>query len=365
MLNTTRFLTLFATLLVVSGCANYHTEKYFERDANAVAASKSIAGSNERATVYFFRPKVPLQSISYLPVPPLYYAVDGQLLAVMPTGSYVVLSLNPGSHTFSRIFAANDIMFGAQVKQADARIDLAAGKTYYVGGGGFWGASFGLVDAEAARAVLADAELAKFIHRPLSVDAFLASVASSGKKDSPARQKVPPTPLPAGNSVSLADALPSAKQVGSFLEGLAAVALIGLVVVAAVAGASSSNAAQYTPPNHITSPPIFIQQSVIQQPTQARVWQNSSGTLSEIVQSKTEVIVNNLSTGVRYRIEDGRITGSDGSRYRVMGSNIFADTGQSYQVVGNSLFASDGHSCEKIGNMITCRVVADRKLTHL
>lgn len=356
MLIIRRLLSLLALSLVVTGCANYHTEKYFERNPEAIAASKAIAGNSERATVYLFRPRLIFQAISYTPVPPMYYAVDGKMISIMPLGSHVVLSLEPGRHSFTRIIVVRGLTFQMEAKRDDTTVEVGIGKTYYVGSSGFGSRTFGLVDSKAGIETVADSEFAKFIHQPVSVDAFLNKVAS-GEKKQPSAGSTQSSNAPArdGVTASIRDALPSAKQVGSFLEGLAAVALIGLVVVAAVAGSSSGNTTQYSPPNLPIVQPTVIQSSQVRAPTPARIWQNSSGTLSEIVQSKTEVIVNNLSSGVQYRIEDGRITGNDGSRYRVMGSNIFSATGQTYQVVGNNLFASDGSSCVMTGNIISCR----------
>ena len=296
---------LFVLLVFIAGCANYHTEKYFERNPTAVAASKTISGSDTRATVYLFRPKVLLQAISIQPIIPLYYALDGKMLSIMPLGSHVVLSLEPGHHNFTRLIVVRGITFQNEVRRADAEIDLSAGKTYYIGSIGFGARTFGLVDSQAGSDVIADSKLAKFIHQPVNVDTFLSKVASGGKKDSnPAPSQPPTESAQNGIASSIRDALPSAKQVGSFLEGLAAVALIGLVVFAAAHGGASGDGAQYAPPSpSIAAPtyvsPAYAQNIIVQPQATTRTWQNSSGTLSEILQSKTEVTINNITTGVR------------------------------------------------------------------
>jgi hypothetical protein len=341
--------TLFA-LALLSGCANYYIEKHFERNPSAVAAAQKLAGNSERATVFFFRKRAFMQSLQYIPTVPSYFAVDGKLTAAMPLGSHVVLSLEPGKHTFTRITVIRDILFPTRIKRDDSTIDLRAGNTYYLGAYGFAETSFGSVDAQAGNKTIDDSELARFIHQPLSVDAFLGRVTASDKKQSAPAAPAQTKPAPASATNSASDLLPSAAQLGSFLEGIAAVAIVGLTIFAVAKSGASSGSPPYPPPNPPVAPAAYVQPAAA--PSR---WQNSSGIFSEIVQSSGETTVYNRSTGIRYRIEDGRITGSDGSRYRVMGSTIFSDTGETYQIIGNTLFASDGRSCIRTGNAVSCR----------
>ena len=337
-------LAAFASMF---GCANHHTEKYFERNPVAITAANKLAINSQRATVFFFHKRSLMQSLSVTPRQPPYYAVDGRLTAIMPLGSHVVLSLEPGRHTFVRINVVRDFIRPSRIIQLETSLDVSAGKTYYVGNFGFGETNFSSGELEEGIKIISESELAQFIHQPLGVEDFLNRVTASFNNNT-----VPAASQPAPNmqSSNLSDVLPTASQVGSFLEGIAAVAIVGLTIFAAAKGGAPAYNAPYSPPNPPTAPSAYVQQA----PPAIR-WQNSAGIISQIVQSKGETTVYNQTSGIRYRIEDGRITGSDGSRYRVLGSSIFSDTGESYQIIGNTLFASDGRSCLKTGNVVSCR----------
>jgi hypothetical protein len=318
--------------------------------------------------VYLFRERMVLQGMIYTPIPPLYFAVDEKLVSIMPLGSYVKLSLPPGQHKFYRLAVTGDIFTPYGLVSAGVDLNLEPGKVYYVGDQQklvSW--NFGRVEAKNGEGMVKEAQLAKLLHAPATVAEFRRRIEAKNVKpnQSPQGGGTPPAPERASPLAAAADALPSAKQVSNFLEGLAAVALVGLVVVAAVAGARGMGPPPQQPFN-------TIQTARQQAPAQAEAprlspvsplinyesvgsWRNSAGTLSDILRSKDKAVLRITSTGVVYDIENSRIKGSDGSRYTVIGPNIFSDTGASYQVIGNSLFTSDGRSCTKIGINVTCR----------
>lgn len=366
-----------ASCLVLCGCANYYTDKHFERGQSSPQAVTTNTTETDRATVYFFRQRAWGQALIYIPIPPLFYVVDEKLVSIMPLGSSVRLSLPAGTHTFSRLIVSGGRFVSHSVERTDFKVTLDPGKTYYIGTrNGFPSQPFGPTDDTNGQEVVKDTEPAKILHNPVSVATFASRVAAMDRKPTPPTQSgsTSPTPATGANTSSLSDALPSSRQVGDFLEGLAAVALIGLLILGVAAASKNSGPSQYpgpalysppysapsTPasPSTYVAPPTqrLVQPNLSQIPTNtSTTWQSSSGTLSEILQSKDLVVLKNVSTGVSYRIEDGRISGSDGSRFTVRGPNIYSDTGQSYQVIGNSLFTSDGRSCVKTGIVVSCR----------
>jgi hypothetical protein len=338
-----------------AGCANYGLEKHFDRSTAPVPPQEAVEPG--LATVYLVRAKAWGQSFIYVPIAPLYFGVNGQMLAVMPLGSHVRLLLPPGRHRFSQVKVAGGLL-GNSVDVQDIHISVEAGRVYYAGATiGFPHHAFGPLEQEPGRKLVADSERAAIIHSPVSVATFTARVAAPRAPDRPTDTAAsgPQSSAVGSGSAAQVNALPSRQQVGSFLEGLAAVALIGLAIFGAGA-AMRSNAVPpvptYSPPQLVALPAVAQAQPA--QSSQDLRWKNSTGTLSEIVTSKERVTVRNAATGVTYEIEDGRIRGSDGSRYMVSGATIYSDTGKTYQVTGNTLWTSDGRSCVRTGALITC-----------
>ncbi len=68
------------------GCANTLMEKYFDRSQEGAARTREVMALPNRATVYFFRQRAWAQAMIYLPMPPMYYVLDEQMLSVMPLG---------------------------------------------------------------------------------------------------------------------------------------------------------------------------------------------------------------------------------------------------------------------------------------
>jgi hypothetical protein len=306
-----------------------------------------------------------MQSLVYTPIPPAYYAVNGKMTSIMPLGTHVVLSLEPGRHTFVGFLVGGGGIFPISWVRYELEADLEADQTYYIGmRHDLLKTTIESVNTGAGREIIEHSALAKLIHQPATIHKFTAALAAAES-----RRKAGGTVTPvaqAGSQSSnpvIQGALPSAQQVSDFLEIIGAVALVAVMIFGAAAGASS---AQIAPPAVvIPSSPSAVVGSPLQQrvprdvalslnPT-GETLRSSSGTLAEILNSKESTTLYFPSSGLRYQIEDGRIVGNDGGRFRVLGSNVFSDTGITYQVIGNNVFTSDGHSCTKTGVIISCR----------
>jgi len=334
-------LLLLLMLAALSGCATYGQDKYFETDRTLDAAAKAATIDSEFASVYLIRPKQFGQAIVLTPVPPLYYAVNGRLVSIMPLGTYVHLKLPPGPHTFSLLrYRPADILLGPKIVQNDVAVALEGGRKYYIAESLSFlsGGSFKRLQERDGVETLADAQLAKLLYAPATVEAFKRRLLERPKDQQPSVAS------------SLLAALPSQKQVSDFFEGLATVAVVALFVVGTLLGADK----QGSPPERPLSlepPPAYYQQ---QAPGRWSI-RTSAGVATEVSTADGETRLRNWTTGVTYTIAGNRISGSDGSRYRVIGSSIISDTGEHLQRVGSAIFGSDGRSCDVIGSQILCR----------
>jgi len=135
--------------------------------------------------------------------------------------------------------------------------------------------------------------------------------------------------------------MPSKQQVVSFVEGVATVAAIALlmfgVAVGATAGRNDAGASG-------------------SQGESNRIVSKAYGTVSEVRsepgRGKT---VYNYDSGVTYTITGNSIVGSDGSRYQVRGNQVVSSTGELYERIGSVLLqSSDGRVCQLLGNAMTC-----------
>ena len=342
--------TLVATLLIplLSSCANYGLDKHFESNSQVLAQAGTEALPSGRATIYYFRERAWLQPLLTQPIPPAYFGINERLVSVMPVGSYVRLSLEPGIHNFSRVIVSPNWPFSNIVRKHELQVTLRANETHYVGSMNTFGDTpIQLVDGASGRRMVAELQLAKLVHRPESVESFMARV-----------QGPPASNSTTSLSAQLSGALPSGEQVVSFLESLATVALAAVILVAIV---TSASAGSLPPQPAIIYPsvqrpaiasPVVTTPLYIDSPSR---WRRSDGSLAEIIQSKDKLVMTDLNGGPSYTVKSGNIVGSDGSRYRVYNSTIISDTGQFYQVIGNTLYASDGRKCTKTGNVISCR----------
>lgn len=335
---------------LIAGCANYRTEKYFETEPQVGKPSTEAIGASDRATVHFFRQRALGQALIYIPIAPLFYAVDGRLTSIMPLGSHVTLSLEPGPHTFSTLAVSGGGLIPVESTRVDTVVNVAAGKTYYVGASnGFPKQSFGLVDEARGREIFSESRPAKFLHQPVDIQTLTQRVADLERKRSqPSGGNAPSEQRSSTANTSSAGVMPSSDQVTQFLEGVATVALALLLVFGAAAGGGSSIGA--TPAPVYATPSTITQQA----PPNVATWRTSNGASTLIVDSAQERSVRVLNTGVTYRIDGNRIYGNDGSRYSKVGTMIYSDGGESYQVIGNFVYTGDGRTCTKTGVIVSC-----------
>lgn len=341
----TRVLILLFAMVLASGCATHGQDRHFERNASLDTATKLEAPDPQFATVYLIRPRAFAQAFVYTTIPPIFYAVDGRLVSIMPVGTYVRLKLAPGAHTFSSLYHFPGGPFAsAKITQADVRLVLEPGKRYYVSESwGFPDFEFKQVDDKQGPEKLAGVELAKTLYAPATIEEFKSRLLPRPGENQPVAR------------VNVQDALPSQQQVSNFFEGLATIALVALLVAGAVAGASVDHQApslqRHVERSQLLDPPAYYQ------PQGPNRWsiRTSSGVVTEVSTTGGETEFRNWSTGVKYTIEGDRIRGSDGSRYSVRGSSIVSDTGQEFKKIGSSIFGSDGRSCDVIGAQILCR----------
>lgn len=354
---------LFAILLAaffLAGCATYGQDRFLETPerATALTNAKPVL-SSDRAQVYLLRRHTWLTRAMVMPVPPLYCGLDGAMSTILPVDSYLPMSLEPGRHVFTamRVIEAN-ILDPVYFDRKDIAVDMEAGKTYYVSVMlDATGPHFENIGNVEGQKVADSAKLAKFIYSPVSVDTFIARVSpKDANKPVPTQTATMPTPTStaAGPSTTTAraiqSALPSQAQVTSFLEVLATVALVGVLILGAALGGTGD-------PGSIPTRPV-VRPSVAEiapAPPSNRTWNTGSGARLIETSSGTERRVVNISTGVQYRIEGDRISGTDGTRYRISGTQVFSDSGQSMTLIGNNLFTNDGRSCVRTGVIISCK----------
>lgn len=345
-----------SSLAIISGCANYGQEKHFESKPSV--EERHVQVNPNLASVYLLRPKAWAQSLIYIPIPPLFYAVDERLVSVMPLGSYLHLQLPPGHHKFTRISVGGGGLLPLEIYRKDVSIELTAGSTTYISAlnSVMWDKPFQQVSQDEGRALLSEAELAKYLYAPITVDTFLARVrggatsnpSSSATSTQSTRTESVGTGL-RNAGASLQNALPSAQQVGNFFEAVATVALIALLIVGVAAGAGTSGG------GHVDDlpmdPPVAIYRPAVNATANVRT---SSGVLTEVTQKQREATLKNATTGVTYKVSGDTVTGSDGSRYRVAGSTVFSNDGGYYTKAGNTIYSNDGRSCNVIGNTLHC-----------
>lgn len=320
---------------------NVRTGTHFERNPAVIALAKTSTVDASMATVYLIRPKALGQALFYIPVPPLYYAADGQILAAMPLGTYVQLKLPPGSHQFTAVNILRDVFIGPKIIKTEVQVELKPGMTYYISSGIGWiKASFEEVSEAKGISMVSECELAKIFNAPYSIANLESSVIS-----------IKPSGSAVAPSSQLTAALPTSKQVGEFFEVVVTVALIAIIIAGAIAGATGSYA--NSPP---ILEPVFIVPAYYQRDTSTNTVfvKTTSGVRTDLSTKEGQTRLRNLSTGVTYTIEGDRIRGTDGSRYRVSGSTIYSDSGAYYKKIGNYIIGSDGSRCNIIGSQITC-----------
>lgn len=357
-----KFLLLVGCLIQL-GCTNMVHQNLFEKDQSIINSNNSKVSTEGRSTVYFIRKMPFLNGFGAPAVPTEYYALNNQLISEMPIGSYVILSLEPGQHKFTRITHPCLPLRGCfRAEIFSSNFNLAPNKTYYIGGAVENGkAAIVQFQPDAGKEILSNAKMAKFIHQPLSIENFIYSLNANERPYTEKKSQISSSLSQTKFDTSkMKDALPSSEQIASFLEVLATVAFIAVVVVALAASGAGSGvnppSAIYADPPAIHSPSQYLNSSGAKpyQTPNLPSLQTSSGSVSKITNVNNRPVIKNNSSAVSYSMNGNRITGTDGSGYTVTGSSMFSDTGQAYQVFGNQVTSSDGRSCLIAGSVVHC-----------
>lgn len=345
-----------ATLLAAS-CANVGSEKHFEPSKSLESEARAAKASPGLALVRLFRERSMLQPLVYKPIPPLYFAVDDKVVSVMPFGSFVNLHLEPGQHKLTQIRLNGGGISPLKIGRLDRTIVVVPGVEYYFGAQiGMIEEQFGLVNESEGRAIIKNSELAKLIHQPISVDTFVERIQVAERQPKPEKPTgISGSTKPGEELGGIGKYLPSAAQVKDYLEIVATVAIVGVLLFGAATVSDMPTTAPPSARSYGSLPPEASSAAFVHTIPPKQSWKTSSGSPSDIIYSKGEVTVYNTSTGINYRIENGKVIGSNGSRYRVVGNSLYSETGQSYQVVGNSVIFGDGTSCARTGVTVTCR----------
>ena len=263
--------TLFIVTLIsifTSGCANIHTEQHFETDQSKIEAAKTLSEADSNvSTLYIFRERAWLQSIAYTPLPAEYISVNGTMVAIMPIGSYLALTLVPGRAEVSRL-----IVYGTKVVEEKMEIHSQPGKKIFAGSRFFgFTTPFVQVDAKTGERIIENAQLAKIIYKPVSKAEFIHRVGAVDEGKSRPHSSSP-----------IQNFLPTEQQVTATLEVLASIAMF-VVLVAGVAIAAKGIAlpVESPPPQNLTSPPTYTQPVPFQKTTSLQL---NSGSLAELIQ---------------------------------------------------------------------------------
>jgi hypothetical protein len=357
-----KFKTLQVVFLAMAsfgliGCAHYGQDNYFEKDVNVKAAQEMNLRNQSRASVYFLRPSQFGEHTSTAVIRPLVYALDGRLLSIMPTGSYALLSLAPGKHTFTLVRVEPDFWERLSFNGTyDLELTVEAGKTYYVGftDSLFWKWKkenpMKLYEESSGREVVSGAQLVKFIINPATIEQYAENWKKLRAEATPAREKSASTPTAPGTPVaSLEPTVQNSSESGisakDFFEGLAYVLLFAFLLVGAAGNAQAhadipslapprppSNYAQSAPPTLQANPKPFLGSGI-------------SNTQGNSIYG---------ANGVNYQVVGNNILGSDGSVFTVQNSMIYSSNGQVFQASGGRLQSSDGRLCTPYGNTISC-----------
>ena len=336
---------LLVLIAFVGGCATYGQDKLFEKDPKLDATIKGTPVDPALASIFILRPKPLLATLTYVPILPVYCAVNGMMLSVMPLGTYVHVMLPPGTHRFTAMYATpGDALFPPKITGGDVTVNLAAGQRHFVAmTPNFGSANLRRYSDRDGVDELGSLELAKVLYAPYTLDTFKARFLE------PRRREANSTP---SKPIEAQGALPSTRQVSDFFEGLATLAFVALFVVASVAAAKGAPAVSQPSYVDLATPPAYFQPD---RRTNGYSVRTSSGMVSQVGKLARETTLRNDATGITYTISGDAIRGSDGSRYRVSGSNVFSDRGDYYQKIGTSIFGSDGSSCDAIGSQLICR----------
>ncbi len=354
------FLLSAAIGLLVSGCANLHTKQFFDTRPGADVAAKGLSIEKSRATVYFIRPRVPLQSIQYVALPPAYFGLDGHMLSIMPVGAYVPLSLPPGKHTFTKMFVVHDLSFTDwKIKwmirsRSDLEVELEPGKIYYIGMSNTFlsGHNLKAFSEDDGKGILTECLLTKFVDNPATIDDFVnrVEVTMNTKQDGEAQESSGSAKVQLAPEAVEARTNSSASST-DFLEGLAAVLMAVLIVIGAAASAHGSESQDAPLPPPMPAPSHYLAPTLPQPATPLQFSTEPTNAADRSGGQNFYVGTN----GVTYHVIGQQVVGSDGSSFLIDGATVYGRNGQVFHRMGDTLVSSDGRVCMITGVSVSCR----------
>jgi hypothetical protein len=288
-----------------------------------------------------------LRNVSIQPIPPKAFAINSNLVAVMPYPSYTKLALQPGSYEFYFATYHEDFI---QVHNRKS-FSFEANTTYFVRGYyTIFSNELDLLHGLDGYRAVEDFPLAKTIHQIIPIDVAKERVIWNKAVFS---EKFPSQAGSSKNqsSTTTSSAVITSANVSDFFAAVGALALVALTIFG-LGAASVSPMPTLPPPSAIVMDPPAHTLSVPSIPTSVR---SASGRTMLLEQTQGTGTIYNVSTGVRYRIEGDNIIGTDGSRFRSAGSTIFSNNGNYYTRSGNTITSNDGRQCQIIGSLIDCK----------
>jgi hypothetical protein len=279
-----------------------------------------------RGSVIIIRPDAYAARASWFAV-----AVNDRVIGWTANGTYYRLNLLPGAYQLATFPSLNLKTNGGWATET-VNISVQANrrhyflhKTNFMGGG----LTFAEIDEQEALAHLQKSKLARFDARNLPLSNF------SGLFDTKGSPQAGSTPATSSSGFS------------EFLEGLAVVLLIGLVVVGASYAQTPTPAPSLA--QHLINQPAIYAASNTQYKTSRGADYHLNGT-SVVSGSGSE----------QWRIRDRTLTSSSGTSYQISssGKTVWGDRGQTYQISesGKQITGSDGSVCRvsESGNVIRC-----------
>jgi hypothetical protein len=350
------FFGALLALIFLSGCANFGKDHLFESRPEVVAAQKQFAAPPDGlATVYLISEKMFLQDFSHHPQPSFGFVVNDRLVTIAPRGSFIKLTFQEGRHKIGLMAIINDKAVHNSKVSDLMSLTVVSGRTYFVAGKLNFGSGFKLAELQkdVGSELVKDYLLAKSIHIPISLVPFEEKQRAIA--DAEQKKKIE---FERQNAINELKQAQTAEGLADFFAGAAAVALVALFVVGFGLALSASQPSAMPPSmaSFPDDPPAYRTAPAASRSAPTSVRSASGKTIMLETTRNAEVTsINNLSSGVRYRLEGDRYLGSDGSWYRMSGNTIFSSTGNTYTRSGNVLTSNDGRECQIIGSMISCR----------
>ena len=326
-------------LLSLQGCANYGNEVHM-RDRSFETRPAPIETVPDRGTVVVVREKPFIANLSYLPWDAFPIAVDGKMVALLPVGSSVVLSLQPGTHTMKWAPKVGGRLTASPKSEVVA---VAVGQTVFLSIEQDFteGAVMKRVAPAIGHTLYEGTAPARLLHNGATWEAFQRRIEASNRSEL---------------LDSINAAMPSGQTVGAALEAIGSIALIGLDI-AVIASNSQRQAAAgvHTPIQSAANrPSSALRMDTLTSPSRPDRFSYGSSGGGDVLRAGSETRLRDYRTGTVYTVQDGVVRGSDGSRFKVVGSAVISDSGVRYEIIGNTLRSPDGRTCRRVVDAIHC-----------